>query len=72
VRLGYFTPDYTAYEDLLTTFPSIDPVHIELTAAHKFKISPAEPGRAGGGGELRREAEVDDRLADGAGREVAG
>jgi aspartate/methionine/tyrosine aminotransferase len=42
VRLGYFTPDYTAYEDLLTTFPSIDPVHIELTAAHKFKISPAE------------------------------
>jgi aspartate/methionine/tyrosine aminotransferase len=42
VRLGYFTPDYTAYEDLLTTFPSIDPVHIELTAAHKFKISPEE------------------------------
>lgn len=39
-RLGYFTPDYTAYEDLLTTFPRIDPVHIELKAEQGFRISP--------------------------------
>ncbi len=39
-RLGYFTPDYTAYEDLLTTFPRIDPVHIELKADQGFRISP--------------------------------
>lgn len=41
-RLGYFTPDYTAYEDLLTTFDRLDPVHIELTAANGFAISPRE------------------------------
>lgn len=40
IRLGYFTPDYTAYEDLLTTFPRIDPVHIELPAATGFRITP--------------------------------
>ncbi len=40
-RLGYFTPDYTAYEDLLTTFPRIEPHHIELKAEHGFRISPA-------------------------------
>lgn len=40
-RLGYFTPDYTAYEDLLTTFDRLDPVHIELKAAEGFAITPA-------------------------------
>ncbi len=40
IRLGYFTPDYTAYEDLLTTFQRIEPVHIELKAENGFKISP--------------------------------
>lgn len=39
VRLGYFTPDYTAYEDLLTTFPRIEPVLIPLDAQHKFMLS---------------------------------
>lgn len=41
VRLGYFTPDYTAYEDLLTTFRRINPVHIELKADQGFRIDPA-------------------------------
>jgi aspartate/methionine/tyrosine aminotransferase len=41
-RLGYFTPDYTAYEDLLTTFPKIDPVCIELRPEDGFKITPAD------------------------------
>lgn len=41
-RLGYFTPDYTAYEDLLTAFERINPVHIELRASSGFKIDPAE------------------------------
>lgn len=40
VRLGYFTPDYTAYEDLLTTFPRIKPVWIELAASNGWKIEP--------------------------------
>lgn len=40
-RLGYFTPDYTAYEDLLTTFGRVDPVWIELSAADGFRIDPA-------------------------------
>lgn len=39
-RLGYFTPDYTAYEDLMTTFDRIDPFWIELRAATGFKIPP--------------------------------
>lgn len=39
-RLGYFTPDYTAYEDLLTTFPRIEPHHIELKADQGFRIDP--------------------------------
>ncbi len=38
VRMGYFTPDYTAYEDMLTTFERIDPVHIPLPAASGFRI----------------------------------
>jgi aspartate/methionine/tyrosine aminotransferase len=40
IRLGYFTPDYTAYEDLLVTFDNIDPVWIELTPEQGFKIAP--------------------------------
>lgn len=40
-RLGYFTPDYTAYEDLMTTFHRLDPVWIDLPAKDGFKISPA-------------------------------
>ncbi len=38
VRVGYFTPDYTAYEDALSTFQRIEPVHIELKAADGFRI----------------------------------
>ena len=40
IRLGYFTPDYTAYEDLFATFGRIKPVHIELKAARGFRIDP--------------------------------
>jgi N-succinyldiaminopimelate aminotransferase len=42
LRLGYFTPDYTAYEDLLSAFPRIDPVHIELPASNAFHIDPED------------------------------
>lgn len=42
LRLGYFTPDYTAYEDLLTTFSKIDPIWIELLPQNGFKIDPDE------------------------------
>ncbi|MFM9996091.1 MAG: pyridoxal phosphate-dependent aminotransferase [Phycisphaerales bacterium] len=44
-RLGYFTPDYTAYEDLITTFDRIAPTHIELRAENGFRIDPAELDR---------------------------
>jgi N-succinyldiaminopimelate aminotransferase len=40
IRLGYFTPDYTAYEDLLVTFDNVDPVWIELTPETGFRIAP--------------------------------
>lgn len=40
IRLAYFTPDYTAYEDLLTTFPRIDPVWIELSPANGWTLEP--------------------------------
>jgi hypothetical protein len=40
VRLGYFTPDYTAYEDLLTTFDRLRPQWIELTAERGFRVDP--------------------------------
>lgn len=43
-NLGYFTPDYTAYEDLLTAFAGIKPVHVELKAEHGFRISANELG----------------------------
>ncbi len=38
VRLGYFTPDYTAYEDLMTTFHRIDPIWINLRPEDGFRI----------------------------------
>jgi N-succinyldiaminopimelate aminotransferase len=38
IRLGYFTPDYTAYEDLLGGIPRITPVHIPLPAGNGFAI----------------------------------
>jgi aspartate/methionine/tyrosine aminotransferase len=41
LRLGYFTPDYTAYEDLLVTFDRIDPILIELKPETGFRIDPA-------------------------------
>lgn len=41
-RVGYFTPDYTAYEDMLNTFTRVEPVHIELTAAKGFRIPAQE------------------------------
>ena len=44
-RVGYFTPDYTAYEDLFTAFPRIDPVHIELKSDRGFRIEPDEVDR---------------------------
>jgi aspartate/methionine/tyrosine aminotransferase len=40
VRLGYFTPDYTAYEDLLVTFHRLDPAWIELRPEDGFRIDP--------------------------------
>jgi len=40
VRLGYFTPDYTAYEDLLTAFQRVTPFQIELQAKEAFSITP--------------------------------
>lgn len=42
VKLGYFTPDYTAYEDLLTTFHRLNPQWIELTPDKRFHIPPAD------------------------------
>lgn len=41
-RLGYFTPDYTAYEDLMTTFTRIDPFRIELKPEDGFRIAPPD------------------------------
>jgi aspartate/methionine/tyrosine aminotransferase len=40
--LGYFTPDYTAYEDMLSTFTRIEPAHLELTAEAGFRIDPGD------------------------------
>jgi N-succinyldiaminopimelate aminotransferase len=40
LRLGYFTPDYTAYEDLLTTFHRLNPTWIELKVENGFRIAP--------------------------------
>lgn len=41
-RLGYFTPDYTAYEDLLNSFPKIEPIWLQLQEVAGFRIAPAE------------------------------
>lgn len=40
VRLGYFIPDYTAYEDLLTAFRLYTPVFVGNTAESAFAIAP--------------------------------
>jgi N-succinyldiaminopimelate aminotransferase len=40
VRIGYFTPDYTAYEDLLGGVPRVVPVHIPLAIEDGFAIAP--------------------------------
>lgn len=42
VRMGYFTPDYTAYEDLLTAFQRVTPVLIELKSEEAFSIDTAK------------------------------
>ncbi len=42
IKLGYFTPDYTAYEDLLTTFSGIEPTWIELRPEDGFRIAPED------------------------------
>lgn len=46
IRLGYFTPDYTAYEDLLSTFERIDPVHLELPSSTGFRLAIEDLDRA--------------------------
>ncbi len=38
IRIGYFTPDYTAYEDLLGGIPRVTPVHVPLAAEAGFAI----------------------------------
>jgi aspartate/methionine/tyrosine aminotransferase len=41
VRLGYQTPDYTAYEDMLAAQSHrVTPVHIATTARDNFKVDP--------------------------------
>jgi aspartate/methionine/tyrosine aminotransferase len=41
VRLGYQTPDYTAYEDLLAAQSHrVTPVHVPTTARDNFKLGP--------------------------------
>jgi N-succinyldiaminopimelate aminotransferase len=42
IRIGYFTPDYTAYEDLLGGIPRVTPVHIPLPIERGFAIAPDE------------------------------
>src|SRR4051794_37866722 len=42
MRLGYFTPDYTAYEDLLTTFDQAEPIWLELRPEDGFRIDPSD------------------------------
>lgn len=45
VRLGHFTPDYTAYEDLLRTFDQVRTRRIDLAADEGFRIEPDRLGR---------------------------
>lgn len=42
VRLGYFIPDYTAYEDLLSAFRQVTPVLVANTAERDFAIDPED------------------------------
>jgi hypothetical protein len=44
-RLGHFTPDYTAYEDLLRTFEQVQTRRIELTPDEGFRIEPSRLGK---------------------------
>ena len=47
VRVGYQTPDYTAYEDLLQyNMPRITPVHLAAQVEDRFLISPERLGKA--------------------------
>jgi len=39
IRIGYFTPDYTAYEDLLGGIPRVTSLHIPLPIETGFAIS---------------------------------
>jgi aspartate/methionine/tyrosine aminotransferase len=39
VNLGYFTPDYTAYEDLIGGIPRIVPIHLALEPDNGFAIA---------------------------------
>src|SRR5262245_12637198 len=39
-RLGYFTPDYREYEDLLVTFHRLDPYWVGLRPEDGFRIDP--------------------------------
>lgn len=45
IRLGYFTPDYTAYEDLMAGIPRLRPVHLPLRPQEGFAIAPETLGR---------------------------
>ncbi|MGA2264499.1 MAG: pyridoxal phosphate-dependent aminotransferase [Acidobacteriota bacterium] len=38
IRMGYFTPDYTAYEDLLGGIPRVTPIHLPLPLEEGFAI----------------------------------
>jgi aspartate/methionine/tyrosine aminotransferase len=41
VRLGYQTPDYTAYQDMLSAqLPRVTPVHVPTAAGDAFKVHP--------------------------------
>ncbi len=42
VRVGYFTPDYTAYEDMLSNFDLSTPISIPLSPESSFRIPPSE------------------------------
>lgn len=42
VRLGYFTPDYTAYEDILSSFRQVHPILIPLSPTNGFSIDPTQ------------------------------
>ncbi len=41
IRLGHFSPDYTAYEDLLRTFDQVQACRIDLPVEDDFRIEPA-------------------------------